>query len=249
VKWTRAAQGAGLLAAYGILQLGRFELGGTFGKVLGAVGLVASFFAFWFLQRDPTTASPRETAFIIAAVVFTLVASILPDSPGPLAIVNVTAVLLSVVAVMALPLWLPARWERWIFLASGLAVIGLGGYFLSRPDASIFTLSLMADLVRVQVWMACIGPALAATAVAVRLGRLVGASTAWSSPEGYRPHSVPPTKPKAPKLTSARVLVAKPLAVMSDDEKAARLADLERRFKAGEIPEHIYLDKLQELES
>ena len=47
----------------------------------------------------------------------------------------------------------------------------------------------------------------------------------------------------------ARVVVARDVVFLSPEEKAERLADLERRFQAGEIAEHKYWDKRQEIES
>lgn len=46
-----------------------------------------------------------------------------------------------------------------------------------------------------------------------------------------------------------RVVVASNIVTLTPDEKARALANLEKRYQAGEIAEHVYLDKKQELES
>jgi len=46
-----------------------------------------------------------------------------------------------------------------------------------------------------------------------------------------------------------RVVVARDVVLLSPEEKAKRLAALEKRYQAGEIPEHKYWDKRQEIES
>jgi hypothetical protein len=46
-----------------------------------------------------------------------------------------------------------------------------------------------------------------------------------------------------------RVVVARDVVFLSPEEKADRLAALEKRFANGDIPEHVYLDKKQEIES
>ena len=58
------------------------------------------------------------------------------------------------------------------------------------------------------------------------------------------------TKARTPAaMKPARVVVARDVVFLSPEEKAARLAELDRRFQAGEIPEHKYWDKRQEIES
>lgn len=47
----------------------------------------------------------------------------------------------------------------------------------------------------------------------------------------------------------AKVVVARDVVFLSPEEKAERLAALEKRFRDGEIPEHKYWDKRQEIES
>ena len=46
-----------------------------------------------------------------------------------------------------------------------------------------------------------------------------------------------------------RVVVASNIVTLTPEQKAKALARLERQYAAGELPEHIYLDKKQELES
>lgn len=47
----------------------------------------------------------------------------------------------------------------------------------------------------------------------------------------------------------ARVVVASNIVMLSADQKAKALARLEKRYRDGELEEHVYLDKRQELES
>lgn len=46
-----------------------------------------------------------------------------------------------------------------------------------------------------------------------------------------------------------RVVVSSNIVTLSPDDKAKALARLEKRFRNGELEEHVYLDKKQELES
>lgn len=64
--------------------------------------------------------------------------------------------------------------------------------------------------------------------------------TAWLI---HNPMAIPGQK-KPP-----RVVVGRDVVFLSNEEKEQRLAELEKRFQAGEIPEHKYWDKRQEIES
>ncbi len=46
-----------------------------------------------------------------------------------------------------------------------------------------------------------------------------------------------------------RVVVASNIVTLTPEQKAKALARLEKQYTAGEMPEHVYLDKRQELES
>lgn len=46
-----------------------------------------------------------------------------------------------------------------------------------------------------------------------------------------------------------RVVVASNIVTLTPEEKAKALAKLEKKYQAGDMPEHVYLDKRQELES
>lgn len=59
----------------------------------------------------------------------------------------------------------------------------------------------------------------------------------------HNPMAIPGQK-RPPRIVTARDVV-----FLSPEEKAERLAALEKRFQAGEIPEHKYWDKRQEIES
>ena len=72
---------------------------------------------------------------------------------------------------------------------------------------------------------------------------VASAGALWVAWLLHHPLSIP--GPKKP----ARVVTARDVVFLSPEEKAERLAALEKRFKAGEIPEHKYWDKRQEIES
>lgn len=57
--------------------------------------------------------------------------------------------------------------------------------------------------------------------------------------------SAAPGQPRTP----PRVVVARDVVFLTPEEKAERLARLEKRFQDGEIPEHKYWDLRQEIES
>ncbi|MHB1260510.1 MAG: hypothetical protein ACYC2H_02215 [Thermoplasmatota archaeon] len=59
----------------------------------------------------------------------------------------------------------------------------------------------------------------------------------------HNPSAIPGQK-RPPRIVTAHDVV-----FLTAEEKAERLAALERRFQAGEIPEHKYWDKRQEIES
>lgn len=72
---------------------------------------------------------------------------------------------------------------------------------------------------------------------------LAMAGALWVAWLIHNPSAIPGQK-KPPRIVTARDVV-----FLSPEEKADRLAALEARFQAGEIPEHKYWDKRQEIES
>ena len=88
-------------------------------------------------------------------------------------------------------------------------------------------------------------PALSATGgYATSLHSFVAAAGAlWVAWLIHRPAAIAGQR-KPPRVVTARDVV-----FLSPEEKAERLAELELRFQAGEIAEHKYWDKRQEIES
>lgn len=72
---------------------------------------------------------------------------------------------------------------------------------------------------------------------------LAMAGALWVAWLIHNPQAVPGQK-RPPRIVTARDVV-----FLTDEEKAERLARLEKRFQAGEIPEHKYWDQRQEIES
>lgn len=72
---------------------------------------------------------------------------------------------------------------------------------------------------------------------------VAAAGALWVAWLIHNPMAMPGQK-RPPRIVTARDVV-----FLSPEEKAERLAALEKRFQAGEIPEHKYWDKRQEIES
>lgn len=72
---------------------------------------------------------------------------------------------------------------------------------------------------------------------------VAAAGALWVAWLIHNPSAIPGQK------RPARVVTARDIVFLSPEEKAERLEALERRFQAGEIPEHKYWDKRQEIES
>jgi hypothetical protein len=74
---------------------------------------------------------------------------------------------------------------------------------------------------------------------------LAAAGAFWVAWRLHAPGAAPWTRERKPK----RMVVASNIITLTPEEKAARLARIEARYKAGEIPEHKYWDLRQEVES
>lgn len=59
----------------------------------------------------------------------------------------------------------------------------------------------------------------------------------------YDPAAFTPGERKPP-----RIVVASNIVTLTAQEKARALARIEKQFRDGEMPEHVYLDKRQEIE-
>jgi hypothetical protein len=74
---------------------------------------------------------------------------------------------------------------------------------------------------------------------------VAAAGAFWAAWLIHDPAAAPGQKARTP----PRVVVARDVVFLTPEEKAERLARLEKRFQAGEIPEHRYWDLRQEIES
>jgi hypothetical protein len=179
-------------------------------RILG----LGSLAGFVLLSLDPPARTPLQrqllwTAFGLAVASF-LIVMLLEDTQPARSLGRVLAV-----AVGALPLWLVARQERFLFLAAAL-LVGLAGWSATLDLYVLSTVGFVAA-------------AVAAGLAAVRL----------SSPTGkLTPERSPP-----------RIVVASNIVTYTPEQKERLLAELERRYAAGELKEHTYWDRRQEIES
>lgn len=73
---------------------------------------------------------------------------------------------------------------------------------------------------------------------------VAAAGAFWVAAALHRPALLRVGERKPPRL-----VVASNIVTLTPDQKKAALARIERQFQAGEIPEHVYWDRRQELES
>jgi hypothetical protein len=119
-----------------------------------------------------------------------------------------------------------------------VATVALPLWLVARPPQFVFVAAAALAL-------ATALPALAeaggyATSTHAYVASAGGFWVAWLI---HNPMAIPGQK-KRPRVVTAHDVV-----FLSPEEKAERLAALEARFRAGEIPEHKYWDKRQEIES
>jgi hypothetical protein len=119
-----------------------------------------------------------------------------------------------------------------------MASVALPLWFVARPPQFVFVAAGALAL-------ATVIPDLSeAGGYATSLHSFVAAVGAlWVAWLIHDPTAMPGQK-KPPRIVTAHDIV-----FLSPEEKADRLAALEARFQAGEIPEHKYWDKRQEIES
>ncbi|HUR62801.1 MAG TPA: hypothetical protein VM286_10640 [Candidatus Thermoplasmatota archaeon] len=151
------------------------------------------------------------------------------------------------------------------FLIAGV-VAGLVSFLLvitGVPGAAFAARVLAVATVALPLWLAA-GPAqflfVAAAALALFTALpgvgtnlyttsvhayLAAAGALWTAWRLHAPGAMPWTKERKPK----RMVVASNIITLTPAEKAARLARIEARYNAGEIPEHKYWDLRQEVES
>ena len=156
--------------------------------------------------------------------------------------------------------------QRNLFIAGILC--SLGSFLLAFLDlpyvANVLARLLSVGVIALPVWLAA-GPfragfiAAAVLALVSGLPALADVGGYATSTHGYvaafsvwgvgvllhRPDLLRAPGQRKP----AKVVVARDVVFLTPEEKAERLAALEKRFKAGEIPEHKYWDKRQEIES
>lgn len=125
------------------------------------------------------------------------------------------------VAAIALPVWLAAGPLRAGFIAAG--VLALVTFVPALEGAGGYATSTHGYVAALSVW-----------AVALLL---------------HRPDLLPAAAGGKRDRKPPRVVVARDVVFLTPEEKAERLARLEKRFQAGEIPEHKYWDLRQEIES
>lgn len=155
--------------------------------------------------------------------------------------------------------------QRKLFIAGILC--GIGSFLLAFLDlpyvANVLSRLLAVAVVALPLWLAAgvlrpgflaagilalasIVPALErAGGVATSLHAYVGAlSVAGVAVLLHNPQAFTRGEKKPPRLVVASNIVS-----LTPEQKAKALADLERRYRAGEMPEHVYLDKRQELDA
>jgi hypothetical protein len=121
-----------------------------------------------------------------------------------------------------------------------IATVALPLWLVARPPQFVFVAAGALAL-------ATVLPALRdVTGYATSTHAYVAAAGAWwVAWLIHNPSAIPGTGQKRP----PRVVVARDVVFLTPEEKARRLARLEKRFQAGEIPEHKYWDLRQEIES
>lgn len=119
-----------------------------------------------------------------------------------------------------------------------VASVALPCWLIARPPQFVFVAAGALAL-------ATVIPALSdAGGYATSMHSYVAAAGAlWVAWLIHDPSALPGTR------KPAKIVVGRDVVFLSPEEKADRLAALEKRFQAGEIPEHKYWDKRQEIES
>ncbi len=130
-----------------------------------------------------------------------------------------------------------------IALASILAIaaIALPLWLLSRPVQPIF--GAAAAIAGAGPFLAIGATLNGPTVASVAAFALAGGAALWIAWRLEKPASA-----RGERLRP-RIAVAYDVIRLTPDEKAERLAHIEARFKAGQIPEHKYWDLRQEIES
>ena len=154
--------------------------------------------------------------------------------------------------------------QRKLFIAAFVCVLGSFLLaFLELPYvASVLSRLLAVAVVALPVWLvagpfrsgfiaagvlaiATIIPALEATGgYATSLHAYVAALSVWGVAALLHKPTIFLMEKKP-----ARIVVASNIVTYTPEEKARALARLEKRYRDGEMPEHVYLDKRQEIES
>jgi hypothetical protein len=154
---------------------------------------------------------------------------------------------------------LAGRRER-SFLIAGI-VAGLSSFLLvvlAIPGAALVARVLAVATVALPLWPLA-GPAQFAFVAAAALALFTGLPSVSGNPYATSVHAyltaagafwvalrlhggLRERKPK-------RVVVASNIVPWTPEQKARRLAELEARFRAGDLPEHVYWDKRQEIEA
>jgi hypothetical protein len=120
-----------------------------------------------------------------------------------------------------------------------VATVALPLWLVARPPQFVFVAAGALALATIIPDLANAGPYATSTHAYV-----AAAGAFWVGWLIHNPMAVPGQQKKPPRVVTAHDVV-----FLSPEEKADRLAALEKRFQAGEIPEHKYWDKRQEIES
>jgi hypothetical protein len=230
----KAVLAAVLLGAGALLALAGLHAAGTPSRVLGGLGSVVGLAGLLVLSRDAIAQDARQRRLLLLTFVAALGTWFAgqpgPDvggaAPGTVLLLGVG--LLCGLAFVGLPLWLlAARVERALLVACAAvaAVAATASVLLAGAPGVQGRLVLSF---RVAAWAAYGGSAGVAWLVAYRL---------WSGTGIGRTRKPP------------RLVVASNIVQWTPEQKARRLAELEARFAAGELAEHDYWDRRQEIES
>lgn len=225
----KAVPAAAFLGTSAFLFLGANYTLAPFSLVVGLMGTIAGFAGIWLLLRDPIMADARQRPFLYATLAAAVASWILRGMAGGVPqttseVILQTVGLLSLMAFVALPLWLLARRERVIHWSAGGLALACGAWMLMELRGGN-----VAAPAEAQRWFALGGAAAGSWLLAWRLNR---GGTGTSLPVRRKPPVAIAWNPRT----------------LSSDQRRERLHALEERYRRGELSEHEYLDRRQELD-
>lgn len=173
------------------------------------------------LSLDPPTVHARQRAMMIAGVVAGLASFVLVQLVTHATLPNLAVQLLLGGADLL-----------------AVAVVALPLWLANRPAQPLFAAAAAAAFMALFLQPGWLGPADLGSVAAFGL---CAGTAAWTAYIFEYPRAAAGHRP--------RIVVAYDVVPLTGEEKAERLARLEKRFRAGEIPEHKYWDLRQEIES